>query len=69
MLSFHQEGLDLSTQVDALVTLTSELKAVWHGLSLKVWRLKRKIQLFAAEVAVSSADEKVSTRTLFMCVL
>ena len=59
MLSFHEEEHDISTEVDALVTFMSELKAaVWHGLSLKLRRLKRKVQSFVAEVAVSSVDEK-----------
>ena len=69
MLSFHQEGLDISIQVDTLVTFMSELKAVCHGLSLKLWRLKRKVQLFVAEVAVSGVDEKVSILAVLIRVL
>ena len=56
-------------QVAILVTLTLELKAVWRGLSLKLWRLRRKVQLFGAEVAVSSVDEKVSTLALLIRIL
>lgn len=53
MGSFNREGLDLSIQVDSLVTLMSEMTATWCGLSLQLWRLKRKVQSFAAKVAVS----------------
>ena len=53
MGSFNREGLDLSIQVDSLVTIMSEMKAAWRGLPLQLWRLKRKVRSFAAEVAVS----------------
>ena len=57
VLSFRQEEFEMRMQVAMLVTLTLELKAVLRGLSLKLWRLRRKVRSFGAEVAVSSVDE------------